>query len=62
MAKKTQKNRENAFFGDFTIIKLLLTRSLQNGFQKFNFFFTETCISFDCPNSGFIEAMDLNFF
>ena len=60
--QKNAKKTKNAFFGDFSIFKFLLTRSLRNGFQKFNVLFTETSISFGCCNSGFIEAMDLNFF
>ena len=59
--KKRQKI-EKCFFCDFSMFLTLLTRSLRNGFQKFNVFFTETSIYFGCRNSGFIEAMDLIFF
>ena len=62
MTKKRQKNRKNAFLGDFSIFQFLLTRSLRNGFQKFNVFLTETSTSLNCHKSRFIEAIDLNFF
>ena len=62
MAKKRQKVEKMHFFVILAFFLTLLTRSLRQGFQKFNIFFTETSISFGCCNSGFIEAMDLNFF
>ena len=62
MAKKRQKNRKNAFFGDFSIFQFLLTRSVRNGFQKFNVFLTETSTSLNCHNFPYIEARDLIFF
>ena len=62
MTKKRQKNRKNAFLGDFSIFKFVVNTFTAAWFSEIQYFLTETCTSLNCHNFRYIEAIDLNLF